>query len=616
MGKKIYRTSRPRPSRLLVRQRISIQAPLKTRESGELPNPTQKRDLEEDKEIRYFPFLDEVEDGYLESDLDLRTTVITKPTYKLFGYEHDEYRRLQHAELIPEDSLKAIHEAFDRVQASGDPARVFHEIQRGDGKRIFLETNVHLKRNSEGNPIGFRSIVRDITDRKRAEEALASERRHLEAIFRSVKDAIITVDPNLKVISANEATKTICGASFEDMRGRIIFDCMKDCERSCSKVFRKTAQDETATLKYRVECKHVKRPQQTVEITASPLLEPDGQSVGAVLVIRDMTRISDLERELSERHQFHKIIGKSRKMQEIYSLLEQLCDLETTVLVMGESGTGKELVARALHFNGVRKDKPFVSVNCSALAETLLESELFGHVKGAFTGAVKDKIGRFQAAHGGTMLLDEIGDVSPRIQLKLLRVLQEKEFERVGESTPHKVDVRVIACTNQDLKEKVRKGEFREDLYYRLKVMEITLPPLRERKDDILLLVRHFLEKFNVKFLKTIEGLSDDVIRCFMDYPWPGNVRELEHAMERAYVLCPDRTIRLEHIPLDIKGYAETRPVSRIFSRRTMGIGRQEIVDVLDKTDWNKAKASRILGIGRRTLYNKLAEYNINPPAP
>jgi transcriptional regulator with GAF, ATPase, and Fis domain len=203
------------------------------------------------------------------------------------------------------------------------------------------------------------------------------------------------------------------------------------------------------------------------------------------MVIRDITLLRDLERELRERHQFHKIIGKSKKMQEIYSLLEDLTDLETTVLITGESGTGKDMVARALHYSGQRAFKPFVTVNCSALTESLLESELFGHVKGAFTGAIKDKQGRFQAANGGTILLDEIGDISPFIQMKLLRVLQEKEYERVGESVTRKANVRVVACTNRDLKEKVIKGEFRQDLYYRLKVVEIALPPLRHRLEDM-----------------------------------------------------------------------------------------------------------------------------------
>jgi transcriptional regulator with PAS, ATPase and Fis domain len=336
-----------------------------------------------------------------------------------------------------------------------------------------------------------------------------------------------------------------------------------------------------------------------------------------VLVIRDVTLLRDLERELREKHQFQNIIGRSKKMQDTYRLLEDLADLETTVLVTGESGTGKELVARALHYSGQRAFKPFVTVSCSALAESLLESELFGHVRGAFTGAIKDKMGRFQAANGGTILLDEIGDISPLIQLKLLRVLQEKEFERVGESVPQKVDVRVIACTNKDLKEKVRRGEFRQDLYYRLKVVEVSLPPLRDRLEDLPLLVDHFCRSFNERFKKNIEGISNEVLGKFMDYPWPGNVRELEHVMEHAFVLCRGGVITLEHLPSEIRDYERNDrsersvriPVQKIPTQGSNGA--QEILNALNKAHWNKTKAARLLGISRRTIYRKICLYQL-----
>ena len=280
-----------------------------------------------------------------------------------------------------------------------------------------------------------------------------------------------------------------------------------------------------------IECRHQDRPRQVVAVNSLPLMNRDNGFMGAVLVIRDLTRIADLERVLEERHKFQNLIGKSKKMQEIYRLIEDLTDTETTVLITGERGTGKELVAEALHYRGIRSGRPLVKVNCSALAENLLESELFGHVKGAFTGAIKDKTGRFQMADAGTILLDEIGEISPAIQLKLLRVLEEKQFERVGDSTPVKVEVRVIAATNRDLKNSVKLGEFRQDLYYRLKIIEISLPPLRDRRDNIPLLVDHFCNLFNKRDNKNIVGLSHDVRNIFMHYPWPGNVRELEHAV-------------------------------------------------------------------------------------
>jgi two-component system, NtrC family, response regulator HydG len=229
--------------------------------------------------------------------------------------------------------------------------------------------------------------------------------------------------------------------------------------------------------------------------------------------------------------------------------------VQTTVLVNGESGTGKELVAAALHNQGTRRNKPFVKVNCSALSEHLLESELFGHVRGAFTGAVANKIGRFQKADGGTIFLDEIGDISLSMQMRLLRVLQEQEFEPVGDSTPIKVDVRVVAATNQDLAEKVQLGTFRRDLYYRLNVVRLIIPPLRNRQDDIPLLVEHFLEKFSQKFQKTLSAVSREVMELFMRHPWPGNVRELEHILEHAAILCPSTTISADDLPQDFTNY-------------------------------------------------------------
>jgi transcriptional regulator with PAS, ATPase and Fis domain len=295
-------------------------------------------------------------------------------------------------------------------------------------------------------------------------------------------------------------------------------------------------------------------------------------------------------------------------MQEIYSLIELLSNVETTVLITGESGTGKELIAEALHYKGNRCLNPIVKVNCSALSENLLESELFGHIRGSFTGAIKDKTGRFQIADKGTIFLDEIADISPKIQIKLLRVLQEKEFERVGDSTTIKVDVRVITATNQDLSKKVKRGEFREDLYYRLNVMRIPIPPLRERRDDIPFLIEHFIKKFNNKFNKKIKTISADVEKLFMEYSWPGNVRELEHTIEHGFILCKQSAITPEHLPFELKTIA----IQPSLSHNNGEIDDPQIIlQALERTDWNKAKAAQLLGISRRTIYRKIKEYNI-----
>jgi PAS domain S-box-containing protein len=437
-------------------------------------------------------------------------------------------------------------------------------------------------------------------------------RANLEAIFRSVHDAILTVDKEMVVLEANEAVKEICGLS-RDIIGSNLRSLPLKCNGKCVDSLHKTIQDKQTVEINRLECYRGDNHSQVVSLKTTPLLNSKGRFSGAVLVVRDETRLHALEQDLKDRLQYHNIIGKSEKMQNIYSLLEDLADVQTTVLITGESGTGKEMVAEALHYKGERREKPLVKVNCSALSENLLESELFGHIRGAFTGAVKDKVGRFQLAHGGTIFLDEIGDISPRMQVKLLRVLQEKEFERVGESTSIKVDVRVIAATNQNLLEKVKTRKFREDLYYRLKVVEIEIPPLRERRDDIPSLVKHFRMKFNTRFNKNIISISEEVQKIFMDYSWPGNVRELEHTLEHAFILCHQDTITVHHLPLDIKSTAEKK-ATVVKETEGMEISRQRIVEALDKAGWNKSKAARMLGVNVRTIYRKIKKHGIVEP--
>ncbi len=429
-------------------------------------------------------------------------------------------------------------------------------------------------------------------------------RTNLEVIFRSVKDAIITVDDRLSIIEINEAAATICGFSRKDVIGKRLGTVTTRCNGKCLDAVKETIRTKELVEVSRFWCQYKERPPQVVSLTAYPLKDIFS---GAILMVKDETRLAVLESELKERREFHNIIGMSENMQKLYSLIESLCDVQTTVLITGESGTGKEMAAEALHYMGVRSSKPLVKVNCSVLSEELLESELFGHVKGAFTGAVKDRAGRFQTAEGGTIFLDEIGDISPNIQLKLLRILQETKFERVGDSMPMKVDVRVVAATNQELKEKVRSGKFREDLYYRLKVIELNIPPLRKRREDIPLLTNHFIEKFNKKLKKDIAGISPDVQKIFMKYPWHGNIRELEHTIEHAFILCRHETITIEHLPQELREF--THHINSYV--KDEGDEYKAVIRALEKTGWNKAKAARLLGMNRRTIYRKIEKYKI-----
>ncbi|MBN1474057.1 MAG: sigma 54-interacting transcriptional regulator [Syntrophaceae bacterium] len=559
----------------------------------------------------YEAMLNEIEDGVGEVDVHGNLLYINDSGCRFWGYSREEIIGTSYKFYTDQEGIEVVREAYMKVYKSGEPLMFIHTIVRKDGAKRIVEDSVSPVKDEKGKVVGFRSVQRDVTDRIEAEKRFASHRRHLEAIFKSVKDAIITVDRDEKIIEINKSAQDICGIDIQNVGGKVFSECIGQCEGACVAVLKQTLESQQPISEYRIECGHQNRYQQLVSVNSTPLVDYQGNFTGAVMVIRDVTLLRDLQRELRERHKFQNIIGRSESMQDIYRLLEDLANLETTVLITGESGTGKELVARALHYSGQRSFRPFVTVNCSALAESLLESELFGHVRGAFTGAVKDKQGRFEAADGGTILLDEIGDISPLIQLKLLRVLQEKVFERVGESTPRKADVRVIASTNKNLKEKVRKGEFREDLFYRLMVVEVALPPLRDRLEDLPLLVDQFVHKFNEEFKKGIEGISRDVLNKFMEYPWPGNVRELEHALEHAFILCRGKVITMEQLPVIIRDF-NTSDKAKHGDKHALKkqSSEQKIAEALKKAGGNKAKAARLLGINRRTLYRKMNKNN------
>jgi len=319
------------------------------------------------------------------------------------------------------------------------------------------------------------------------------------------------------------------------------------------------------------------------------------------------------------RDRYYDIVGANHRMQKIYDLIELVADTKSTVIIRGESGTGKRLVALAIHFSSSQtKNKPFIEVSCGALPETLLESELFGHVKGSFTGAIKDKAGRFELAEGGTIFLDEIDAFTPALQVKLLRVLQEGEFERVGDTKTIKVNVRVIAATNQNLEELIKKGTFREDLYYRLNIISIDLPPLRERKDDIILLANYFIAKHAHELNRPIKKLSEKAIEKLVSYHWPGNVRELENVIERAMVLSKKDSFEIteSHLPENIlkcngKILANSNGQKNNLKTSLQEPEKQIILEALDKTNWNKKQAAEMLGINRTTLYKKLNLYGI-----
>jgi PAS domain S-box-containing protein len=449
-------------------------------------------------------------------------------------------------------------------------------------------------------------ITRHALKNKRLTDNLALYRANMDAIFRTVSDGIIMVDKDGRLAHFNSASEKFCGYN-SDQIGSEAAATSQECGGLCRTALLEALSSHSPREIRRHECRAPNGKNFIVNITATPVIEANGGVSGAVAVIRDETSLVQLEHALHARSQFQGIVGVSATMQRVYALIEALTNVPSTVLIYGESGTGKELVAGALHFSGSRSVGPYIKVNCSALSEPLLESELFGHVRGAFTGAFADKIGRFEMADRGTLFLDEIADISPAIQMRLLRVLQEGEFERVGESTSRKVDVRFIFATNRNLAEMVKQGTFREDLYHRLNVVQIIVPALRERLEDLDLLVTHFIAKLNIKLSKRIQGVSNDVIDVFNSYTWPGNVRELEHTLERASILCKSNIIAVQDLPMTLidSVQADVDLAPKILSPPPLK-SKLTLAEALEMSGGNKTHAAKLLGISRVSVYRQI----------
>ena len=450
-------------------------------------------------------------------------------------------------------------------------------------------------------------------------------KRYLETIFSSVRDAIITINNEMQIVQLNETAKQwLQYSEFEKLTD--LESYQNQMGKACLYDAKQVLGTRKVVKEHQVECRKSDGNTRIISLNAAPLEDGFDEFDGVVIVARDIS-LTTPETGSNLRNTFHGYIGSSQVMQDVYNLIENVGKVDTAVLVTGESGTGKELAAEALHAESERHDMPLIKVDCASIPEELLESELFGHKKGAFTGADRDRPGRLIQADNGTLFLDEIGDISPRMQLRLLRFLQEKTFTPLGQDSPVQVDVRIIAATNADFTEKVKNGSFREDLYYRLKVVEIKLPPLRDRMGSLPLLIHHFLSLFRKKLKRNIHGISDQAMEALAQYSWPGNVRELRHIIERACVLCKGSTISLDHFPEEIQEPVSHTPQQTKTETQTVpGITlfpylseKDEIIDILKRAHGNKSKAARLLKIDRSTLYRKMQRLgirsdNVTPP--
>ncbi len=430
-------------------------------------------------------------------------------------------------------------------------------------------------------------------------------------ILDALAEGVVAVDEHLRVLGMNARAQALFETPAGGLGGASV--CALFGEETCPLAcLQETLTTGRPIRDYQTKVRLAGGRLGEVQLSTVPLASESGAVHGAAIIISDVTEVTTLRKEVDARHRHGAIIGRDRRMLDLYRLIEDVGPSRAAVLIRGESGTGKELVAQAVHHASHRADGPFVMVNCSALSEGLLESELFGHVRGAFTGAVATRRGRFEEARGGTLFLDEIGDVSPVVQVKLLRVLQDHVIERVGDNTPVPVDVRVVSATNRDLEDLVARGRLREDFYYRIKVVVLDVPPLRDRREDIPLLVDHVLARNP----QAAHGVSTEALRVLMAHGWPGNVRELENALEHAFVLCRGGIIEPSHLPPEVAaGAAGGRvPAGLRGLARHGDVERDAVLAALVRYGWHRARTARSLGIDRTTLWRKIREYGLTPP--
>ena len=438
-------------------------------------------------------------------------------------------------------------------------------------------------------------------------------------ILDSIADGVFTVDKDWKITSFNHAAEKITGIRKEETIGRYCWEVFKAsiCEQRCS--LRQTIESGQSIVNQPIFIVNSKGERIPVSISTAILKDKKGKVIGGVETFRDLSVIEELRKELTNQHSFLDIISKNKEMRRLFEMLEIISESDTTILLEGESGTGKELFAKAIHSLSHRKKGPMITVNCGALPDTLLESELFGYKAGAFTDAKKDKPGRLALAENGTLFLDEIGDISQLLQVRLLRVLQDKIYEPLGATKSEKANVRIVSATNKNLERMVKKGLFRDDLYYRINVVKLVLPPLRNRKEDIPLLIEKFVNKYSKLSGKEIHGLSPEAMSTLMAYNFPGNIRELENIIEYATVVCKNSLIRIKNLPEnllrapDSKNNTVTKETSeKVFSIETME--KDIILETLRKNNWNRKATAAQMGIHPSTLWRKIKRLNLKIP--
>jgi PAS domain S-box-containing protein len=555
---------------------------------------------------------DHIAQGMFLLDRDRRILALNRHAQEFFEIGEDEAKGA-YCWDVTGFSLCADQCPFGEVLASGLGRKTIGFDCALGRQAASLCLNLTPMRDEQGEVVAVMecfqdaTILKDLADRLQKQQTLlAIETERSRTVINSIADGIYTVDLDMCLTGFSRSAEKMTGYREDEVLGRKCSEVLRSsvCESDCPLKWtlrnRKPIQNCTATL--------VGKDDRRIPafLSSDLLRDADGDVCGCIAVIRDRSEVEALKDKLRDEYAFSDFTGKSKAMVEIFDRIRTVAPTEATVLIEGESGTGKELMARAIHYRSSRKGGPFVKVNCASLAESLLESELFGHERGAFTGAIKERPGRFELADGGTLFLDEVGDTSPALQAKLLRVLQEREFERVGGIQTRKTDVRIIAATNKVLRHEIEKGHFREDLYYRLCVVPIHLPPLRERREDIPLLAAAFVQKFNARG-ERISEISSRAMALLMAYDWPGNIRELENAIEHAFVTSTTGRIERQFLPASLhRAEVETPRAEEPADEEA-----RQIIRALEAHRWRKHDVARQLGMSRTTLWRKMRQMGL-----
>jgi len=506
------------------------------------------------------------------------------------------------------DMLKRLREAL----SNGGSYSAETINYRKDGSEYVVAWDISPVRDERGQTVQYLSIQRDVTARKLAEAKLAEllsevekSRNNLSSILNELRLGTAMTDEQGRLVFLNSMARQLLGSRGASAYGRVWHEIfvLDDEDRNALRELQRKPQSERSKLPAHLDLDDGRRAWLEVEVKDDPR-----DDRAKIFFFYDVTQVHDLRLLLNERARFHDLLGRSSAMQKVYQQVRDIAGVDSSVVIEGETGTGKELVARAIHSSSYRKDKPFIAVNCAGLTDSLLGSQLFGHKRGAFTGAVEDHQGLFEAANGGTLFLDEIGDIPMTVQNQLLRVLQEREILRLGESKPRKIDVRVLAATHRTLSDEVAKGNFRADLLYRIRVARILLPPLRQRREDIPLLAASFLAQFATVSDKPVKELSLEALRLLSEYDWPGNVRELKSAVEYAVIGCKSSVVQEDDLPPEVHPSLDDLDA---LSTGTATDERTSLQQALDRAGGNRAKAARLLGISRATFYRRLADLNI-----